>query len=311
MLWAQPVILCPHWVIRDLHPRPRPYYYCGMNRFVLIDFSKENRHGYKVDQGTFNMDAFRKNPVLLFMHERGQVMGRWTDFKQDNQTITAVPVFDGKDPAAMVLKGKVERGFIKAASVRFDYRSAEIKKDVLYHGEVIEVSLVDIPSYRETLTLENCCYYNSINGLIMDMKEEEKKDREPENSPPGHNELEKENAALKNAMVNRILRAGGQPGDEVRKKAYMSLSVEDLLKLDAENKTAQEQDTANAAVPPANAKDTAVLEGINHLVNALGKGRTVPEKGYHDYTAEELEELQLNAPGQFEKLINGYTTKKS
>ena len=289
-----------------------------MKRFVLIDFAKENRHGYRVDEQTFTMTSFEQNPVLLFMHERGQVLGRWTDFERTGRTITAVPVFDEKDPAAAVLKGKVERGFIKAASVRFDHRPAEIKKDVLYHGEVIEVSLVDIPAYRETLALENSFYYNTINGLVIDMKEgTEKKPGDGTNDPLSEpnekerrNNLEKENACLKSAMAARILQAEGHAKDEVRQKAYLSLSVDELVQLDRQAQPGGPQPD-KAKPGAASEADTAILEGLNKLALALalalGGAAQAPKKGYHDYTPEELEEMEARSPEKFEQLINNYT----
>ena len=271
-----------------------------MKPFVLIDFEKTNRYGHKVDKASFDMAAFEKNPVMLYMHQRGEVLGRWEDIKMSGSTITAMPVFDEQDEKAFELKGKVERGFIKAASLAFG-GECYMKDGVLYSAEVLETSLVDVPAYRESLIKNvsntNVIFYTNLNGIEMS----EIKETNDQSKSEVHklSALEKENSEMKTTLVLRVLGEGDE-GDELKRKAYASLSVKELISL-SEKK--QSNDTVQKEL------DAKVLKGIDRLTVALGGKLEGDEKEYHDYSLEELAFLEQNNPEKFNKLINNYNAR--
>lgn len=292
--------------------------------FVLIDFTKTNRHGYRVDKASFSIAAFKKNPVLLYMHRRGEVHGRWEDITFSDHTITALPVFDAGDEKSLGLKGKVERGFLKAASLAFT-SDCYMKDGVLHGAEVIETSLVDVPSYRETLmkNSQDKIYYNSINGLeINKLEMEDKKDQHQHQELPGklsapqmqdkkdqHQELlgklsalDQENKELKTALVRQVLTAEGTEQDAVKVKAYASLDAKELLSLGVKKET-----TSDA--PAQQQLDGVVLKGIERLAAAMGGKQEEKKKSYHAYSSKELAALEQQQPADFENVIKNYQAK--
>ena len=119
-----------------------------------------------------NFDAFDKNPIMLFNHQRGLVIGKWTNRRIEDGKLLADPVFDDEDPEAKKISGKVERGFIKAASIGIRNIVAEERFDnagesfiYVLSCDLREASVVDIPSDAEALV-----FYDE-NDKEIDLKE--------------------------------------------------------------------------------------------------------------------------------------------
>ena len=122
--------------------------------FLLIDGS-DTMHGISFAMSGGRMDRFRANPVMLYMHQRGSVIGRWENLRQEGEGWMADPVFDVDDEDAKKLAGKVERGFLKACSVGVAIHNAEEigNKVVATDWEVFECSIVDAGSNANALSL--------------------------------------------------------------------------------------------------------------------------------------------------------------
>jgi len=84
--------------------------------FCLLDDSM-TLHGIRFKPEGGDMSRFKENPILLFMHARGNVLGRWNNIRLEAGRWLADAEFDMDDPEAAKLAGKVERGFIKACSM--------------------------------------------------------------------------------------------------------------------------------------------------------------------------------------------------
>ena len=125
-----------------------------------------------VPVNSINFDAFDNNPVMLFNHKRGEVIGNWENRRVENGKLLAEPVFDDEDPDAKKIAGKVERGFIKAASIGIRNIVAEERSDdageKYFHVlscELREASIVDVPSDADALV-----FYDEKDQVI-DLKE--------------------------------------------------------------------------------------------------------------------------------------------
>lgn len=130
-------------------------------RVILSDQSVPNHHGFYVDHATLDMSRFNGgNPVLLYMHIRGQVHGKWLDWKFEGPQLTAEPEFDVDDPESNKLAGKFERGYIIGASLylavtdKTEFVQDETGKVWMKYAEVWEASLVDIPSNKNSLSVK-------------------------------------------------------------------------------------------------------------------------------------------------------------
>lgn len=85
--------------------------------FILHDESV-NSKGFRMLTAGANLTEFRKNPVMLLMHDDYNMpIGRWENIRVEGTKILADPVFDEKDPKAIEVMGKVNRGFIRMASI--------------------------------------------------------------------------------------------------------------------------------------------------------------------------------------------------
>lgn len=65
-----------------------------------------------------DLSVFKGNPVMLLNHNEWDLpIGRWEDIRIEGTRILADAVFDEDDERAAAIMGKVERGFLKAASI--------------------------------------------------------------------------------------------------------------------------------------------------------------------------------------------------
>ena len=122
--------------------------------FVISDESV-NSYGYIVKTDGIDTTAFERNPVMLYMHERKTVVGRWENIRKDGKRLLADAVFDESTELGRTVKQQVENGFLRSASIGVDIVEEKdingvrtITKSVLF-----EVSIVDIPANKNALKL--------------------------------------------------------------------------------------------------------------------------------------------------------------
>ena len=86
-------------------------------KFTVHDESV-NTYGFRMLTDGANLTEFEKNPVVLYNHNDWEApIGRADRIYKENGTIVAEIVFDTADPKAAEIAGKVERGFLRMASV--------------------------------------------------------------------------------------------------------------------------------------------------------------------------------------------------
>lgn len=123
-----------------------------------------NSYGFWVKTDGIMMDAFDKNPIMLFNHHRtfmgkkDEILptGKWEDYKKENSgEMTGVPVFDMNDDFAAKIGNKVENGFLTACSIGISIIETSDDPQYLKAGQthatvtkciLKEVSVVDIPA---------------------------------------------------------------------------------------------------------------------------------------------------------------------
>jgi hypothetical protein len=132
--------------------------------FLLID-GTTCLNGIAFSMAGGRMDRFRANPVMLYMHLRGNAIGRWENIRQEGDGWMADPVFDTDDAEAARIAGKVERGFLKACSIGVAIHAVEEIGDqiVATDWEPYEGSIVDAGSNANALTL-----YSTSGEMIKD-----------------------------------------------------------------------------------------------------------------------------------------------
>lgn len=146
-----------------------------MKAFVLNDETRKNSHGFYLLNAGGRFDRFRENPVMLHNHLEGRLTGKWLNLRIDGHLLIADPEFDEGDPEAVMLKGKVERGYLNGASPGIIILAAEWRDNpatnqseiYVTDWELYEGSTVPIPSNAGALTLK---VYDTNSHLVSDDK---------------------------------------------------------------------------------------------------------------------------------------------
>lgn len=126
--------------------------------FTLNDENVRNSHGFRLLNAGGIFDRFKANPVMLDTHDQRAVIGRWEDLKVEGSELRAKPVFDTADPEAARIEGKVDRGFLKAASPGIYIQEAQYLDLpdgsfdlVVTKWELLEGSVLGLPSNSNAL----------------------------------------------------------------------------------------------------------------------------------------------------------------
>lgn len=149
---------------------------------ILISDESVNSYGLRVITAGIDLTAYKKNPILLWMHFRAWKgtkdeilpLGRIINLEIQDGKLYGEPEFDLTDPFAKQISEKYEKGFIKAASAGIDPKEWSDDPMLLLPGQtrpsltksvLMEVSLVDIPSN------ENCVkLYTPDHKMVEDDK---------------------------------------------------------------------------------------------------------------------------------------------
>lgn len=124
------------------------------NTFIISDESK-NSYGYVVKTDGIDTTSFERNPVMLYMHERKTVVGRWENIRKEGKRLLADAVFDESTELGRTVSQQVKNGFLRSASIGVDIIEEKEINGVktITKSELFEVSIVDIPSNKNALKL--------------------------------------------------------------------------------------------------------------------------------------------------------------
>lgn len=121
--------------------------------FVLNDDNFTNTYGFSILTSGIGLDTFRVNPVMLEGHinETDYTIGRWANIQVEESRLLAEPEFDEEDTdRAVKVKSKVDRGFIKAASIGITFDPDKLMlvdgRLILTACRLLEASIVPVPS---------------------------------------------------------------------------------------------------------------------------------------------------------------------
>lgn len=109
-----------------------------------------------------DITQFQRNPVLLYMHRRGNVIGFVKDIKKENGEVTGELEFDGASEDSIRVKKQFEFGSLRMVSACVDILELSEDPALLVQGQtrptvtkskLSEVSVVDIGSNDDALVL--------------------------------------------------------------------------------------------------------------------------------------------------------------
>lgn len=131
------------------------------NRVRLTNDSL-NSYGTRVLTDGLDIEQYNRNPVLLWMHQRGQVIGTLTDIQKEHGEITAQLNFDEASELSQRCKKQWEFGSLRMVSVGIDILEWSNDPNLAVEGQTIatitkskltEVSVVDIGANDDAIRL--------------------------------------------------------------------------------------------------------------------------------------------------------------
>lgn len=122
-----------------------------------------NSYGTRVLTEGMNVEQYQRNPVLLYMHERGNVIGYVKDIAVENGEVTGELMFDEASELSVRCKKQYEFGSLKMVSAGLDILETSEDPELLVQGQtcptitkskLFEVSLVDIGANDDAIVLQ-------------------------------------------------------------------------------------------------------------------------------------------------------------
>jgi len=164
------------------------------NTFILADETVLDR-GFRLLMSGCKLERFKANPIMLWMHKRDNnwkefeilPIGTWENIRIEDNKLKADATFDETDPLALAVKAKVEKGILRGASPGVNVMDYSEDPEKMVKGqtrptvtkwEIMEASIVDIPSNRNALKLYSSFGEDEIKLPKIDKKmaTEEKKE---------------------------------------------------------------------------------------------------------------------------------------
>jgi len=139
-----------------------------MSKTFLVSDETKNSLGFTVLTEGIDISNFVKNPIMLYMHERPDVIGRWENLRIEDGKLYADAVFNEDDPKGKDISDKVKSNFLKAASIGITYSESDLVNGVLNKCVLLKISIVDIGSNPNALKLYNT--ENFISLYFEDIK---------------------------------------------------------------------------------------------------------------------------------------------
>lgn len=139
---------------------------------VRISNETLNCYGTWVKTDGIDLSQYRRNPILLWMHERGKVIGTMTDIRVENGEVTGELEFDGVREESRIARKQFEAGSLKMVSPGFDILETSDKLELRKPGQtmktvtrcrLLEVSVVDAGGNDDNMVL-------SHEGRILELK---------------------------------------------------------------------------------------------------------------------------------------------
>lgn len=137
---------------------------------VLISNSKVNSYGFRVMTEGINIEQYKRNPILLWMHTRptsglrSEVLplGHVEEIEVKDGALFGVPVIEPIDEFSQSIQKQWENGTLKMVSPRFDDCEFSSEQQYLLPGQtgatvmrckLTEVSIVDIGANDDAMQL--------------------------------------------------------------------------------------------------------------------------------------------------------------
>ena len=300
-----------------------------MGKRVRITNSSVNSYGTRVLTAGLDISQYEKNPVLLYMHERGTVIGYMKDLRLEGDELTGEPVFDEASELSQRCKKQWDFGSLRMVSIGIDIIETSESPEHILQGQsrptitkskLDEVSVVDIGANDDAIVLKKDgrrLIKENINEVLHLMKiennqqkENEMSNKKEETAPnegvvesPDVAQLTKENAELK-AQVEALTKEKETMElagiTSVVDKAIADRRLEAGKKdqfIELGKKVGVEELGKILSLMQAKPKASAVLRGGRVVTPESGEWKTL-----RDVPADKLMELRENDKEEYARL---------
>lgn len=224
-----------------------------MGKRVRISNERLNSYGTRVLTSGMDTEQYSRNPVLLYMHERGNVIGYVKDLQVEHGEVTGELMFDCASDLSERCKKQFDFGSLRMVSAGLDIIEMSDKKEFLVDGQtsptitksrLVEVSVADIGANDDALVLQR-------NGKRITLG------RDGECPLPL---LNKNNNKQKDEEMENKTIALALGLKETATDAEISTKLTELQAAKAENETLQKEKDALVLARITTLVDTAVSE---------------------------------------------------
>ena len=290
---------------------------------VRLTNDRLNSYGTRVLTDGLDIDQYQRNPVLLYMHQRGAVVGQVKDIKKEKGEVTGVLVFDEATELSKQLKKQYEEGSMRMVSVGIDILELSEDPKLLELGQtsptvtkskLYEVSCVDIGANDDAITL-------SRDGSILTLGKDGKNPLPLLTNKPKETRMELKQLAL----LLGLPETATEKQIQEKIQSLLSLAKElDVLKKEKEELTLSAiissveeavKDRRLSADKKAQFIELGKKIGVAELKNVLQAMNPVVKpsqilshvsegqyKKLSDVPSEQLEAMRENDPSQYRRL---------
>ena len=133
-----------------------------MGKRVRISNDSLNSYGFRVLTSGLDVAQYNRNPVLLYMHERGNVVGYVKDLKVENNEVTGELMFDCASELSQRCEKQFEFGSLRMVSAGLEILETSEDASMLVQGQtrptitkskLFEVSVADVGANDDALVL--------------------------------------------------------------------------------------------------------------------------------------------------------------
>lgn len=121
-----------------------------------------NSYGYRVLTDGVDISQYERNPILLYMHNRGQAIGLIKELRKEDGEITGELAFDEATELSVQCRKQWDFGSLRMVSIGFEViETSDAVKDLVdgqryptvTRSRLMEVSLVDIGANNDAIRL--------------------------------------------------------------------------------------------------------------------------------------------------------------
>ena len=233
-----------------------------MSKRIRIHSEALNCYGTWVKTDGVDLTQYKKNPILLYMHRRGEIIGEIREIRVENGEITGEPYFDEVRPESKAAKEQFEKGTLRMASANFEIKAVSSDLTLIKPGQIrptitkcklAEVSMVDYGGKDEAIVL-------TYDGNELKLSAGEESPQLP----------------LINNQTDKAMSKEAEPGATVApelKQIALALGLEETATVaeivNAANANRQTADTAKTQM------EQVTLSGITGMVEAAIAGRKI------------------------------------